>query len=397
MRILTALIKKEFHQIIRDPSSIIIAFVLPFMLLFIYMYGVNLDTVKIKLGIVNDDPTPEVSTLVKSFSQNPYVDAYVYIDKSKMDNDLVRGKLNGEVLIPNDFSTNLSRGNPANLMIITDGSVVNTANYVQNYPQQIVSQWYGGSKFAYGNSKQNQSRENQNQTITFTPVKNQSWENQNQPIIFTPRTFYNQDLNSHYFILPGSLAITMSLIGILLTALVVAREWERGTMEAILSTQVRKIDIVLGKYIPYFLLGMYSMIFNTLMCIFVFKIPFRGNFLVLLFVGGLFLFTSLGFGLLISTKLKNQFLASQAALGIGFLPALLLSGLMFPINSMPEIFQHLTRILPPRYFVSFIESEFMAGTVWEIVLANSIFLSVLGTILFIAVYKNTQIRLEGEC
>ena len=175
----------------------------------------------------------------------------------------------------------------------------------------------------------------------------------------------------------------------------VAREWERGTMEAILSTQVRKIDIVLGKYIPYFALGMISMMFNVFLCVTVFKIPFRGNYLVLFAVSALFLFTLLGVGLTISSKLKNQFLASQVSLGIGFLPALLLSGLMFPINSMPTFFQYLTMILPPRYFITFIESEFMAGTVWKLVFVNAVFLTVLGMILFIAVYKNTDMRLKG--
>ncbi len=370
MSILSALVRKEFHQILRDPSTIIIAFILPFLLLVIYMYGINLDTVKIKLGISNSDPSSEVITLVKSFSQNPYVDAFVYDDRKQMDEDMIKGVLNGEVLIPNDFSTQLGRGKLADLLIITEGSVVNTANYVQNYPQQIASQWLSTSKFSDTSSKQ-----------LINPVM---------------RVFYNQDLNSHYFILPGSLAITMTLIGILLTALVIAREWERGTMEALLSTQVKKMDIVLGKYIPYFILGMYSMAFNTFVCVHIFQVPFRGNYLVLFLVSGLFLFSSLGVGLLISTLLKDQFSASQTALAFGFLPALLLSGLMYPINSMPVFFQYLTMILPPRYFVSFIESEFMAGTVWSIVIANSIFLSILGIILFIMVYKNTQIRLEGQ-
>ena len=208
------------------------------------------------------------------------------------------------------------------------------------------------------------------------------------------RIWYNQDLNSHYFILPGSLAVTMTLIGILLTALVIAREWERGTMEALLSTSVKKIDIVLGKYIPYFILGMLSMAFNVFMCCAVFKVPFRGSFVILFTVSSLFLFTSLGIGLLISSILKNQFLASQISIGLGFLPSLLLSGLMFPINSMPYFFQYLTMILPPRYFITFIESEFMAGTVWEIVFINSIFLSVPGIILFCAVYAKTDMRLN---
>ena len=367
MKILTALIKKEFLQIIRDPSSIIIAFILPFISILIYMYGINLDTARVTIGIKNDDGNPEVSTLLKSFGHSKYVNSIIYDNEADLTEGIVRSKLKGGVIIPNNFSSNLSKAQTAEVLVITDGSEVNTANYVQNYAVSILNQWLASSRYAPYMKK--------------------------QTVISQTRVWYNQDLNSHYFILPGSIAITMTLIGILLTALVVAREWERGTMEALLSTGVRKIDIVLGKYIPYFILGMLSVGFNVFMCTAVFRIPFRGNYLVLFTVSGLFLFTLLGVGLLISSKLKNQFLASQVSLGIGFLPALLLSGLMFPINSMPVIFQWLTMILPPRYFITFIESEFMAGTVWEVVIINSIFLTVLGLILFAAVYKNTEMRL----
>lgn len=365
--ILIALVKKEFLQIIRDPSSIIISFILPLISILIYMYGINLDSVRVTIGIKNDDANPEISTLIKSFGHSKYVKSSIYDNEQDLTESIVRSKLKGALLIPNDFSRKLSKGQIAETLVITDGSEVNTANYVQNYTAQIINQWLINSKYK-GLAKKN---------------------------IITPeiRVWYNQDLNSHYFILPGSIAITMTLIGILLTALVVAREWERGTMEAVLSTQVRKIDIVLGKYIPYFILGMLSMGFNVFLCIGIFHIPFHGNLLILFFVSGLFLFTSLGIGLLISSLVKNQFLASQVSLGIGFLPALLLSGLMFPINSMPEIFQYLTRVLPPRYFITFIESEFMAGTVWEIVILNSVFLTVLGLFLFVLVYKKTDMRL----
>lgn len=368
MSILGALIKKEFFQIVRDPSSILIAIVLPLMLLILYMYGVNMDTVKVSMGIKNDDGDPEISTLVKSFNQSKYVNAFVYENKNLMYNDIARSKLRGAVIIPNDFSKRLSRKQSADMLVITDGSETNLANYAQVYPVAIVNQWLASSKYKYENK---------------------------QPLI-TPDTrfWYNQDINSHYFILPGSLAITMTLIGLLLTALVIAREWERGTMEALLSTKVTKMDIILGKYIPYFILGMLSMAFSVFMCIVVFRIPFRGNLFVLFGFSALFLFACLGIGLFISTKFRDQFLASQAAIAIGFLPALLLSGLIYPITSMPLIFQWLTKFLPPRYFVSFIQSEFMAGTIPEIVIINSLYMAVLGTILFYAVYQNTPIRLE---
>lgn len=367
MKILSSLIKKEFLQIFRDPSSIIIAFVLPLISILIYMYGINMDTVTVTMGIKNDDSNPEVLNLVKSFGHSKYIHSVSYDNENEMASAIVKSKLKGGIIIPNDFSKKLERGNSAEVLVITDGTEVNTANYVQSYSFSILNQWLNTSKYAKNVKKQ----------VV-------------QPEL---RVWYNQDLNSHYFILPGSIAVTMTLIGILLTALVIAREWERGTMEALLSTQVKKIDIVLGKYIPYYVLGMLSVFFNVFLCVFVFKVPFRGNYLVLFCVSSLFLFTLLGVGLLISSKLKNQFLASQIAIGIGFLPALLLSGLMFPINSMPLIFQYLTMILPPRYFMTFIESEFIAGTVWEVVIINSIFLFVLGSILFLLVYKNTDMRL----
>lgn len=369
MKTLITLIKKEFLQIIRDPSSIIIAFVLPLLSILIYMYGVNLDSVKVTLGIKNDDANSEISTLVKSFGHSKYVNSIVFDNEKDLTEAITRSKIKGAVIIPNDFSTKMSRGQSGDLLIITDGSEVNTANYVQTYSTSIANGWLNTSKFK--------------RYMVPTVVNSEL------------RVWYNQDLNSHYFILPGSISVTMTLIGILLTALVVAREWERGTMEALLSTRVRKIDIVLGKYIPYFTLGMLSMMFNVFLCVAVFKVPFRGSFWVLFGVCALFLFTLLGVGLTISSKLKNQFLASQVSLGIGFLPALLLSGLMFPINSMPMFFQYLTMILPPRYFITFIESEFMAGGVNSIRLINAFFLTILGLLLFILVYKSTDMRLKG--
>ena len=371
MKILLALIKKEIKQILRDPSSIVIAFVLPIISISIYMYGINLDSVKITMGIKNDDNSPEVATLVKSFGHSKYINSINYDNMEDIKTAVLRSKIKGAVVIPNDFSTNLSRNHRADLLVITDGSEVNTANYVQSYALAISNQWLLRGKY---------------RGLVQKPLIN-----------IENRTWYNPDLNSHHFIVPGSIAITMTLIGILLTSLVIAREWERGTMEALLSTKVRAIHIVLGKYIPYFVLGMLSTAFNMFLCVCVFQIPFRGSYLMFFLISGVFLFTSLGIGLMISTALKNQFMASMVSISVGFMPALMLSGLLFPINSMPTFFQYLTMIIPPRYYISFIESEFMAGGVNEIRLANAFYLTVLGLLLFAGVYKKTQMRLEASC
>ena len=323
MKILLALIKKEIKQILRDPSSIVIAFILPIISITIYMYGINLDSVKITLGIKNDDNSPEVATLVKSFGHSKYINSINYDNMEDIKTAILSSKIKGAVIIPNDFSAKLSRGQRADLLVITDGSEVNTANYVQSYANMISNQWLA-----------------------------------------------------------------------MLTSLVIAREWERGTMEALLSTKVRAIHIVLGKYIPYFILGMLSTAFNMFLCVCVFQVPFRGSYFMFFLISGIFLFTSLGIGLMISTALKNQFMASMVSISLGFMPALMLSGLMFPINSMPTFFQYLTMIIPPRYYISFIESEFMAGGVNEIRLANAFYLTLLGLLLFAGVYKKTQMRLE---
>ena len=246
MNVTLALIKKEFYQIIRDSSSIIIAFILPILILFLYRFGVNLDTVKITLGIKNDDLNPKISTLINSFDHSEYVKTQFFSSKEKMYKKIKNSKLKGGIIIPNDFTKRLLNNYKADLLVITDGSEANLANYIQSYVLAIANLWLNNSSDFKYNSK--------------------------QPLISSNvRFWYNQDINSHHFILPGSLAITMNLIGMLLTALVISREWERGTIEALLSTNIKKINLIIGKYIPYFILGFSSFVFNIFLCIKIFQ------------------------------------------------------------------------------------------------------------------------------
>lgn len=366
MRILIAFIKKEYLQIIRDPSSILIAFVLPTLLSLIYMYGINLDSVNIRLGLKFNDASPAVTSLSRSFSNSKYITTGIYDNEQELHSGIVNSQLHGAVIVPSDFTDNITNNKTAKVLVIADGSETNTANYVQSYASSIISKWMQISGHA-----------TTQQLI--------------QPQI---RMWYNPNQESRHFILPGSISITLSLVGLLLTALVVAREWERGTMEALLSTRLTRLQFVAAKYSAYYMLGMSALIFNVMLCVTVFGIPFRGSYIVLFIVGSLFLLTCMGIGLLISSIFKNQFLACQISLVMGFLPALLLSGLMFPISSMPDIFQYLTYILPQRYFTTFITSEFMAGSIRNIILFNTVFLGVLCLLLMLLVYKNTITRLE---
>ena len=363
------LIKKEFLQIIRDSSSILIAFVLPLVILFLYRFAVNLDTVKVNLGIKNDDLNPKISTLMNSFNHSDFVNVEYFNNKDEMYKRIQNSKLKGAIIFPNDFTKKLVNSKNADVFVIADGSEANLANFVQSYVSQIINKWlYEASDFKY----------------YLKPPLVQG----------NVRFWFNQDINSYYFILPGSLAITMNLIGMLLTALVISREWERGTIEALFTLPITKLNFIISKYVPYVILGILSFVFNIFLCVFVFKVPFYGNFLVLFFVGGLYLFSCLGIGLMISSSYKDQFSSSQMALSFGLLPAMMLSGLIYPISSMPVFFQFLTSILPPRYFITFIQSEFMAGTILKIVLINSFFLGILGILLFLIVYHNFDLRLE---
>ena len=367
MKILSAFIKKEMLQILRDPSSLIIAFVLPTLLLLIYAYGINLDTAKIRLGIKNDDTNPITEQLIESFGQNAYVKSKQFLSKDAMYQEILRSKLQAALIIPSDFSKNLAAGKKASLLLITDGTNYNQVGYAQSYVNNIVKQWLQTSKFAVKDSPS---------------------------VEILPRFQYNANADGKWALVPSSLAVTMTLIGILLTALVISREWERGTMEALLSANIAPWQIILGKYVPYFIVGMLSLAFSMAMIILVFRLPFRGSYTVLFTVSAFFLYASLGIGLIISSLLHDQMLASMASLIIGFLPALMMSGVVFPIVSMPPFFAWLTKLLPPTHYVYFIKNEFLAGTVWQTALTSSLFLLGLGFLFSLLVLKKTARRLD---
>ncbi len=208
------------------------------------------------------------------------------------------------------------------------------------------------------------------------------------------RYWYNEELVSRNFLIPGSLAIIMALTGTLLTALVISREWERGTMEALMSTPVRISELILGKMIPYFFFGMFSFGMSVCVAILFYHVPFRGTWLLLGLVSSVFLFTSLGLGLLISAIARNQFVAAQAAQVTAFLPAFILSGFIFEISSMPWPIQMLSYILPARYYVSSLQTLFLVGDVWSLLLFNMLPMAVIGSIYFYFSVRITVKRLD---
>ena len=371
MRRLKALIIKEFHQIIRDPSSILITIVLPAILLFIYGYGVSLDYKHLKIGLVMEDTTPDAQSFAKSLTHSIYFDVDISSTRKAFESKISDGTLKGIVVIPSYFST--FRQNPsqiAPIQVIADGINPNTASFVQNYVAAAFQNWLIQESISSDWPK----------SLRISPEI---------------RFWFNESLDSRHFLLPGSLAIIMTLIGTLLTSLVIAREWERGTMEALMATPVTIIEIVFGKLISYFVLGMISFILSTFLTIFLFNVPFRGSFFILCITAGVFLLTALGLGLLISTLCKNQFTASQAALNAAFLPAFMLSGFVFEIASMPYPIRLITYLMPAKYFVSCLQTLFLAGNIRSLIIYNKMEMLLIELILYAITAKKTVKRLDG--
>lgn len=369
-RRIKALVIKEFYQIIRDPSSILISFVLPLILLFIYGFGVSLDLDHLRIALALEDTAPDARTFAESLAASPYFDVKVGRDRREFTHDILAGKVRGMVVVPSYFSNFKERnGKLAPIQVIADGSEPNTANFVQNYVAGAWFKWLEQEAI----NKQLHGR---------------------SLITVQPRFWYNEELLSRNFLVPGSLAIIMTLIGTLLTALVVAREWERGTIEALMSTPITIIELLIGKLIPYFILGMVSMNLCAFVAIILYDIPFRGSWLVLQGIAACFLTTALGLGLLISTTAKNQFVAAQAAMVAAFLPAYILSGFIFEIASMPLPIQWLTYIIPARYFVTSLQTLFLVGNVWQLLIFSLIPMLIIGLLFFLITALKTSKRLD---
>lgn len=370
-RRIKALIVKESFQIIRDPSSILIAFVFPLILLFIYGVGVSLDLDDLKVGVVLEETVPEANNFSLALRNSRFFSVEVSRHQKEMEEKIMRGELKGFVVVPSYFSNFKNRKNAKKgpIYVVADGSEPNTANFTQNYTE--------GAWLKY-----------------LTQEVISDGEREYPKINARPRFWYNEELNSRHFLIPGAIAIIMTLIGTLLTALVVAREWERGTMEALMATPVTMKEIYLGKIISYFFLGLSSMLICSFCAYFFYKVPFRGSFLNLVLVSSVFLFTALGFGLFISSITKSQFFASQISIITAFLPAFMLSGFVFEISSMPILIRILSHFIPAKYMVSSLQTLFLVGDVKRLLIFNISIMAIFAIFLFSIIFLKTKKRLD---
>jgi ABC-2 type transport system permease protein len=366
LRRIAALARKESLQVVRDPSAILIAFVLPVILLFLFAYAVSLDIRRVPIGVVLDSDAAAAQSLAAAFAGTRYFEVTPARDRREVADDLLAGRLEGFVVIPADFSARLAgAGSVPLIQVITDGSQPNTANFVAGYAQGVVGQWLA----ARGTSA--------------APV-----------VELRTRFWFNPEVESRRFLVPGAIAIVMTMIGTLLTALVVAREWERGTMEALLSTPARVAEILIGKLLPYLVLGLAATLGSALLAVTVFDVPLRGSPLTLLLLATVFLAPALGQGLVISALARNQFVAAQAALMSGFLPAFLLSGFLFEIDSMPAPIRAITFLVPARYFIATLQTVFLAGDLWAVLLPNIGAMLAIGAVFFAIARLRTRKSLD---
>ncbi len=370
---LRGFLRKEALQIVRDPSSIVLALVMPMVLLVIFGYGVNLDAEYVPVAVVNDDHGVLSRDLVARFELSRNFQVYHARSMEQAQQLIQLRDVDAIVRVQNDFSARLqgaaSPPDQAPVQLIVNGIDANRARLIEGYVKNIAGTWTA-TRVAYG------------QAAARPAVSVQQ------------RIWFNEGAESRNFMIPGLITLIMTLTGILLTALVIAREWERGTMEAMLVTPLRKMDILLGKILPYYFLGMMGMGMSVVVGVAIFDIPFRGSFAALFLLSSLFMLASLGFGLFISAAIRIQFVAAQVSIVAGFLPAFFLSGLIFDLESTPLAIQVVSHIVPARYFVTISHTLFMAGDLWPVLLPNALVLAGMAIFFLALAFRKIAKRLE---
>ncbi len=368
LRRIRALTVKETRQIIRDPSSIAIGVVFPLMMILLFGYGLSLDVTRVSVAMVDEDASSDSTSLVGAFRLSPYfgVTSVHSIDEAKA--LVLDRKVDGALLIPSDFTRRWHLGE-AQIQILVNGTDPNQARIMQAYAEAPVAQWSvehagSGASFAAG------------------------------PVVVVDRMWFNEANDSHFFLVPGLIVLVMTIIGAFLTAMVVAREWERGTLEALFVTPMRAGEFLVSKLLPYFGLGMIGFVLCLLAAKFLFHVPLRGSFSLLCLASITYLLVALGIGLLVSTLVKSQFLASQLAMLLTFLPAMMLSGFLYDLRSMPAFIRGITYALPARYAVALMQTLYLAGDVGSVVWPNLAVLASMAAALLVLTRLATRKRLS---
>jgi ABC-2 type transport system permease protein len=357
-----AVTRKEFLHILRDPLSLYMALAIPLLLLLLFGYALSLDVDHVPVVIQDQDNTPSSRDLVEQFRGSRYFDVVSYAESpAAFNHSIDTGKAIVGLVIQAGFGADIKQGRRANVQLILDGSDSNTANIALGYAVNLVN--------LYGIELRTEARQR------LGAPKTNSLDSR-------VRVVFNSDLKSRNYIVPGLIAVILMIIASVLTSLCVAREWENGSMEQLLSTPLRPVEFLLGKLAAYFAIGMLDMLICILTGVFLFEVPLRGSAVLLVASSALFCFGALCWGILLSTITRNQVMAYQLSMISSFLPAFLLSGFIYSIDNMPPVIQFVSRLVPARYFVSILKGIFLKGIGAQILWAELLALVLYGLFVF---------------
>jgi ABC-2 type transport system permease protein len=370
-RRLRAVSHKEFLHIVRDPQSLLMSLALPVIMMALFGYALTLDVDRIPLALFDQDRTPDSRELASRFSGSRYFELIAAVEDYAVAQKLVdRGQVLAVLTIPQDYGRDVRRGKTAAVQLILDGTDSNTASIALGYATAIVSGY---------------SQELRNRILNV-----ESGRRFEAPLELQTRVWYNPSLESKNYIVPGLIAVVLMIIAALLTSLTIAREWEMGTMEQLLSTPVRPVELVLGKMSAYFALGIADTLLAVILGVAVFDVPLRGNLLLLAVSCFVFLAGALCWGIFLSATVRTQLLAYQLGMISSFLPAFLLSGFVFSIGNMPIPVQIFTYLIPARYFVTVLKGIFLKGVGLPVIGVEILLLTVFAVVVAFAATRKVK-------
>lgn len=372
LRRLRAIFIKELHHITRDSISLGMALAVPVMMLLLYGWALSLDVDHIPVMIYDQSRTAASRELIRQFEGSQYFEIRRYVDNyAAVQHAIDSSEALMALVIPNDYARNRGGDKDAPVQLLIDGSDSNTAGIALGYAETVVRNYSTSIRTEWLNKR----------GIQQPPA----------PVDPRLRVWYNSSLESKNYVVPGLIAVILQIIAALLTSLTIAREWEMGTMEQLLSTPLRPVEIVLGKMLAYFVVGLVDAVIALVVALLIFGVPMRGSFIVLALSVCIFLFGALFWGIFVSAATKNQLQAYQLGLLSSFLPAFMLSGFVYSIDSMPKVIQIISYIVPARYVVTIMKGVFLKGVGFGVLWSEFLFLSLYAAaVFFFATRKMNQ-------